>query len=103
MSLLANKCVQNGCSSGAAGSLWLALFISAILAYALHAAAIRQHVPNAWAQAPSHRPLTSISSSFCSVIDFKGRIFGLHRISARFPFSETTSPVLGSTSQIVGR
>eukprot|EP00964_Phaeocystis_antarctica_P091734 scaffold58881_cov53-Phaeocystis_antarctica.AAC.2 len=40
----------------------------------------------------------SICSSFSSVIDLIGRIFGLHSTSLRLPFSEYTSPALGRHS-----
>ena len=40
----------------------------------------------------------SICSSFSSVIDLIGRIFGLHSTSLRLPFSEYTNPALGRHS-----
>eukprot|EP00322_Chrysochromulina_rotalis_P012618 CAMPEP_0115851452 /NCGR_PEP_ID=MMETSP0287-20121206/12490_1 /TAXON_ID=412157 /ORGANISM="Chrysochromulina rotalis, Strain UIO044" /LENGTH=76 /DNA_ID=CAMNT_0003305487 /DNA_START=332 /DNA_END=559 /DNA_ORIENTATION=- len=40
----------------------------------------------------------SMLSSFSSELDLIGMIFGLQRTSLRLPFSEYTSPALGSTS-----
>lgn len=62
------------------------------------AEAVETPKPGPPAAAPAAFASRSMASSFSRVTDLRAMILGLHMTSLRLPFSEYTSPALGSTS-----